>query len=100
MVNNKPEYRLSPKARADMETVWLYSLGQWGQKQTERYVDDLTEAFEFLAERPSAGVGCDNIRVGYRKHPVIRHVIYYRKTNYGVEVMRVLHNQMLATRHF
>jgi len=95
-----PEYRLAPKAREDMEAVWLYSLKQWGTQQAERYIDDLTEAFGFLAKSPKAGTACENVRAGYRKYPVIRHVIYYRETGYGVEVMRVLHDRMLATRHF
>jgi len=94
-----PEYRLAPKARDDMETVWLYSLKQWGAQQTERYIDDLTGTFEFLAENPKAGTACENIRAGYRKHPVIRHVVYYRETGYGIEVIRVLHDRMLATRY-
>lgn len=93
------EYRLAPKARQDMEATWLYSLRQWGTQQTERYIDDLTEAFGFLVESPLAGTACEHIRTGYRKYPVMRHVVYYRETNYGVEVMRVLHDRMLATRH-
>ncbi len=83
-----------------MEAVWLYSLKQWGAQQTERYIDDLTQAFGFLTEDPKAGPACENIRVGYRKYPVIRHVIYYRETDYGVEIIRVLHDRMLVTRHF
>ena len=83
-----------------MEVVWLYSLKQWGAQQTERYIDDLTEAFGFLAESPKAGTACDNIRRGYRKYPVIRHVVYYRERAYGIEVIRVLHDRMLATRYF
>ena len=95
-----PEYRLAPKASNDMEAVWLYSQSQWGVQQTERYIDDLTEAFRFLAGNPKAETACDNIRTGYQKYPVIRHVVYYRKTDYGVEVIRVLHDRMLATLHF
>ena len=83
-----------------MEAVWFYSLAEWGAEQTDRYIDDLTAAFEFLADSPKAGTQCDNIRAGYRKYPVIRHVVYYRETSYGIEIMRVLHDRMLATRHF
>lgn len=82
-----------------MESVWLYSLTQWGAAQTDRYIDDLTDAFDFLAQNPKAGVACENIRQGYRRYPVIRHVVYYRVTNYGVEVVRVLHDNILARRH-
>ena len=99
MADDKLEYRLSPKAREDMEAVWLYSLTQWGAAQTERYIDDLIEAFVFLAQSPQAGTACEHIRTGYRKYPVIRHVVYYRETGRGIEVIRVLHDRMLAPRH-
>jgi len=83
-----------------MENVWLYSLQEWGAEQTDRYVDDLAAAFELLTDNPKAGTQCENIRDGYRKYPVIRHIVYYRETNYGIEIIRVLHDRMLASRHF
>ena len=83
-----------------METVWLYSLQEWGAEQTDRYVDDLTAAFELLTDNPKAGTQCENVRAGYRKYPVIRHIIYYRETSYGIEIIRVLHDRMLVSRHF
>jgi len=30
MPTGSAECKLSPKARADLEAVWLYSLGEWG----------------------------------------------------------------------
>ena len=42
------EFRLSPKAREDMESVWLYTLSQWGHEQTEKYIDDLAAAAQYL----------------------------------------------------
>lgn len=83
-----------------MEAVWLCSLQQWGAAQTEHYIDDLTAAFEFLAESPKTGTQCENIRAGYRKYPVIRHVVYYRETGYGIAIVRVLHDRMLVSRRF
>lgn len=93
------EYRLTPKAKEDLETVWLYSLKQWGTQQTERYIDGLVEAFVLISENPKTGKACENIRTGYRKYSFIRHAIYYRETSYGVKVIRVLHDRMLATKH-
>ena len=93
------EYRLSPKARDDMESVWLYTLSQWGLEQTGKYVDDLAVAFVLLTTNPRLGKRCDNIRLGYRKHPTLRHVVYYREVDYGIEIIRVLHDHQLAARH-
>jgi len=28
-----------------METIWLYTLKEWGLEQANRYTDELTEAF-------------------------------------------------------
>ena len=100
MPTGNADYRLTPKAREDMEAVWLYSLSKWGIQQTDRYIDDLTAAFTFLTNTPKAGTACDNIRQGYRRYPVFRHIVYYRETVYGIEIMRVLHDRMLPTRHF
>lgn len=99
MPTKSAEYKLALRAREDMEDVWLYSLHAWGTEQTNRYVDDLTNAFEFLVDSPKAGISCENIRPGYRKYAVFRHVIYYRETGYGIEIVRVLQDRMLARRH-
>jgi toxin ParE1/3/4 len=93
------EYRLSPKAQDDMESVWLYTLSQWGLEQTERYIDELSAAFNLLASNPGLGKRCEHIRAGYRKHPTLRHVIYYREVDDGIEIIRTLHDQQLATRY-
>jgi len=100
MPTKSAEYRLVPRAREDMEAVWLYSLQKWSAEQADRYIDDFTEAFDLLADNPKTGRRCENIRAGYCKYPVMRHVIYYRETSYGIEIMRVLHDRMLASRHF
>ena len=100
MPTNPAEYRLTPKAKEDLEAVWLYTLTELGVPQTDRYIDDLTEIFAFLAQSPKSGTACDNIRHGYRRYPVKRHVVYYRETAYGIEIIRVLRDRMLASRHF
>lgn len=93
------EYRLSPKARDDMEGVWLYSLSEWGAVQTQLYFDSLVDGFAFLLENPSTGIVCNDIRKGYRRYRVKRHVIYYKQTSYGVKIIRILHDSMSAIRH-
>ena len=83
-----------------MESIWLYSMAQWGAEQAEIYTDELTSAFAFLADNPNAGTACEYIRTGYRKYPVIRHVVYYRAAKFGIEFIRILHDRMLVPKHF
>jgi len=82
-----------------METIWLYTLKEWGSEQANRYTDELTEAFDQLTKNPKIATPCDRIRKGYRRSQVGRHAIYFRQTNYGIVVVRVLHDRMLSTLH-
>ena len=93
------EYRLTPAAERDLESIWTYTVQRWGVEQASRYTDFLTEAFEELARSPETAPACDNIRPGYRRRSVERHMIYFRMTDYGIAVVRILHDRMDAARH-
>ena len=93
------EYRLTPEAERDLEAIWLYTFEEWGLKQAHRYTDELTEAFTQLAASPEIATPYGQIRKGYRRSRVGRHVIYFRLTEYGIAVVRVLHVRMLPVRH-
>jgi toxin ParE1/3/4 len=59
----------------------------------------LTSAFQVLAESPKSAPACDHIRQGYRRRNVERHMIYFRVTNYGIAIIRVLHERMDTPQH-
>ena len=99
MPEKSAEYRLAPEAKRDLETIWLYTLEEWGLEQANRYTDELTDVFAQLAVGPQLGAACDHILTGYRRSRVGRHVVYYRMTDYGIVVVRILHDRMLPTRH-
>ena len=50
-----PTYVLHPAAESDVRAVVGYSLRQWGEAQTRRYMDELRRDIEALAagEKPS-----------------------------------------------
>ena len=98
-VPHMPEYRLTPAAEGDLESIWTYTVRQWGVEQAERYIDFLTAAFAELADSPKTAPTCEHIRPGYRRWSVERHMIYFRVTDYGIAVVRVLHERMDAPRH-
>ncbi|WJG08148.1 type II toxin-antitoxin system RelE/ParE family toxin [Aliiglaciecola sp. LCG003] len=87
-------YRLAPLAELDMEAIGEYSFEQWGINQANYYADELVLAFEGLAESPCLGVSCDNVRVGYKFYRQGKHLIYFKTTDYGVAVIRILHERM------
>lgn len=93
------DYRLAPAAENDLQTIWVYTHQQWGADQADRYIDALVVAFAELANSPTSAATCDHIRAGYRRWRVERHMIYFRQTDYGIAVIRVLHERMDTTRH-
>lgn len=93
------EYRLSPAAERDLESIWRHTVRQWSIAQADRYMDLLTAAFAELAESPKTAPTCEHIRAGYRRWGVERHMIYFRVTDYGIAIIRVLHDRMDTLRH-
>lgn len=89
-----PTYKLTPLAMDDLREIWRYGAATWGLKPTEAYGEKILDAFEFLAENPHAGMSIEHIRVGYKRHPVGSHLIFYRVIEHGVEVVRILHQRM------
>lgn len=98
MPKKRAEYRLAPAAKRDLEGIWLYTLKEWGIEQAHLYTDELTAAIDQVAHNPELGAPCDHIRKGYRRSRVGRHAIYFRITDYGIAVIRVLHDRMDAPR--
>jgi len=93
------EYRLTPAAERDLEAIWTYTVQQWGIDQANSYIDFMTAMFAELARSPKTAPTCDHIRPGYRRRSIERHMIYFRTTNYGIAVVRILHDRMDAPRH-
>ena len=93
------EYRLSPKAQRDLDSIFDYTVAQWGLPQALRYTDMIETACAQLAKTPLHAQSCANIREGYRRRSVEQHVIYFRLTAYGIAVVRILHHKMDALRH-
>ena len=93
------EYLLTPVAEIDLETIWEHTCRQWSTDQAIRYTDSLFDAFAELAQSPKSAPACDHIRAGYRRRSVERHMIYYRTTEYGIVIVRILHDRMDAPRY-
>jgi toxin ParE1/3/4 len=100
MPKKRAEFRLAPAALRDLEGIWLYTLEQWSIEQAHRYIDEITATFAKLANNPLRSISCEAIRKGYRRIGVERHMIYFRVTDYGIAVIRVLHARMDAPKHF
>jgi len=93
------EYRLTPAAERDLETIWTHTSQKWGVAQANRYIDILAMAFDELAQSPNIAMACNHIRSSYRRLGVERHMIYFRVTVYGILVVRIPYDRMDAPRY-
>ena len=90
---------LSPKAKSDLSDIWDYTLAEWGLDQAEKYLRDLWAALQTQARDPSTSVDISDVRKGYRKFRSGSHVIFFRRTREGIDVVRILHQRMDFERH-
>ncbi len=93
------EISLSPGARQDLAEIWDYTVRTWEQRQAETYFRSIDTVFQLIAGNPVVGVSIEDIRPGYRKFPILSHMIYYKVTPSAIEVVRILHKRMDVGRH-
>jgi toxin ParE1/3/4 len=57
-------------------TSWLYTFEQWNAAQADRYLDELDDGIQQLADNPEMGAKRDYVREGYRVLFINSHAIY------------------------
>ena len=87
-------FHLTRKAKEDLKSIARFTSQRWGRAQRDQYLGRLDHCFRLLAENQGLGQACDDIRPGYRKMHEGRHVIFYRPTADGIEIVRILHGSM------
>lgn len=92
-------YRLYPRAAEDLESIYLYSTLEFGIKRTEDYILAIESSLQYLADDPLISRKCDYIRPDLRAFNVGSHIIFFKTTDYGIAVIRVLHQSMDFNRH-
>ena len=88
-------FQLTGKAYDDLKGIAVYTKKAWGKNQCVLYLRMLDSAFQKLSDSPEIGVKIDEIREGYFKYPVGRHLIFYRRRpKNNVQIVRILHQRM------
>ena len=92
---------LSVKASKDVKSILLYTLQEFGERQSRLYFEGLTEVLEKLAFDPKLG----KLFSVVKNQPILRyrfqsHVLFYSVRKGGIFIIRILGGQMDFTRHF
>lgn len=90
---------IAPAAKTDLKDIYRYGLRQWGQTQSESYLETIKAQFWTLTEQPLIGVDRSELLSGARSLPIESHTLFYRVTPDTVEIIRVLHGRQDPQRH-
>jgi toxin ParE1/3/4 len=90
----KAKYRISATTNKDLDGIWEYTFINWSKDQADRYHNLLMNEIEFVAENRSSGKSMDHIKEGYFVTYVKSHMIFFKRNEGIVEVIRILHQKM------
>ena len=93
------KFEFSQRAEADLLRIGEYTLHKWGEAQATRYIGELEDCCQMLADNPNLARRCDDIRPGLRRHEHGKHVLLFRQERSGILISRILHQRMLPERH-
>jgi toxin ParE1/3/4 len=91
--------RLSRAAERDLESIWFYTITEWGEAQAEKYVALIERGFSQLLDNPYLGKERPDIQAGYRVLYVEKHLIFYQVNESYIEVFGIPHMRMDVTLH-
>ena len=86
-------YKLSNKASQDLSEILEYSLLNHGVDQAEKYMNGISSFFDLLEDNPCLGHDFSVLLDGIRRCEYERHIIFYCLRDYGVYIVRVLHQK-------
>lgn len=88
-------FSLTKLAKADLKAIAKYTQTQWGRKQRLLYIKQLDQRFHQLAQSPTMGIACPDIKKGYLYYQQGSHLIFYRFLDSNhVQIVRILHKRM------
>ena len=95
------KYTKSQKTDHDIAKITARSFEDFGERQTIKYMNGLTDLLQVLADNPETGQGFihgkTNREYLYKRY--ISHVVYYRKRKNDIFIVRILHKKMLPEKH-
>lgn len=83
-----------PSALADLKQIWHFTQTTWNETQAESYVRLLLTAATTLVTAPGIAQPCDEIKPGFWKYRAGSHILFFRRTENKIIIVRILHKKM------
>lgn len=88
------KYRISESAIKDLDCIWEYTFFNWSKEQADRYHSLIMNEIEFISQNSSSGKPINHIKEGYLVSYVKSHMIFFKRNEGIVEIIRILHQKM------
>jgi len=82
-------FKLSALAKKDLDDIW-FSIAQYNLESADKILDEIQARFLLMARFREMGVEREDLSPALRAFPVEQYLIFYRLTNQGIEIVRVL----------
>jgi toxin ParE1/3/4 len=93
------EYRYSLQAEADVDEITAFTIRTWDGAQAAEYISGLETLCQALSDGRGVGRACNHVSLGLFRIDYVSHVVFYRRSSYGVRIVRVLHQRQLPELH-
>ncbi|GAC19638.1 type II toxin-antitoxin system RelE/ParE family toxin [Paraglaciecola arctica] len=94
-------YTNSKQAEKDINHITKRSMADFGEVQTDKYLEGLAEALIKISLAPKLGRRFihGETQQTYLYYRYISHIIYYRERKNDIFIIRILHTKMLPKKH-
>lgn len=83
------QYRLSDAADADLTAILWQGLERFGVARTERYLQQLEDAFGHLGRFPESARARTDLTPPVRAYPMEAHIIIYEISDGEIVILRI-----------
>ena len=88
------------EARRDLREIVDYTEQKWGEKQAEKYFNQVMEKCRDLAAETISGRKRHELKGAPFSYSVQSHIIFYQKTKKSIRILRILHGARDIPRYF
>ncbi|PHR90472.1 MAG: plasmid stabilization protein ParE [Leeuwenhoekiella sp.] len=86
--------QISREAESDLEDISFYTHLEWGERQAEKYLNDLLSCLNLLAKNPLIGQDMSVIQNDLRMFPFKSHYLFFIPKKESILIVRILGQQM------
>lgn len=91
--------KIRPKAYEDINKIYQYSLQEFGENKARQYIQTIDRAFHILVENNDIGIDYHQVQPELLGHIVASHIVFFKRSEFCITVIRILHQSMDFNRH-